>query len=873
MAENEVKLIIKAIDDTKTAFSSINANLTQLQGAASAIKTAFAGLVASLGISSLTSAFRELFEITDNYKTTIAETAALWTTFTKVPAGKTPGEIYQEWTEYAEEVYEKLTEIDAQILGTRQQAMQMVGVFAQHGQVIDVNNQQQLEGFRNIINAVQIITAGQNQEVQIRQEINALMQGTVNQNSRLMQLLEKINPQIRERIKQWEKEGTVIENVGQMLSGFDAAASDLENIFQAQKTTLQSIVNDILRAGFEPLFREVVENAKKLISYFQTHQDQLASILKDGVEKIKAVWDFIVDTVKLMKPILNDVWGILKDWFLPVLKAIGFVLVDIVGVVLPTMVVLLSNIYKLFKAIVLSALALGAAMTGQFGLAKEYFSGAKEAITSMTDVIGVYEKGVNNILNLTDKFSKSGAEVKTGAVKKGKPSLSVIAPADKEKDKKALDDLLRQYQEFLAELEAERQTGFQREIAQIDKWEIDKLNKLEKYREKGIITQKEYEQRKAEIAEIASEKILTIYEKYAQIEVEIENEITKELLTEHEQRIREIEDWEDEKVKKLQELYNEDAITYEEFQRLKSDAHEAALKKRFEYEQEYQRKIKELQIGVQLSEVKTQEKTGAISKEESIKRQIQLQQELLQLYEQQAVAIAESGNIEAWLQMQQTIEGVRDKIVDLQLQLRELTGTFKEGFAEGVREYLNKTQSAFLRAKETAQQVISGMENAFTGFFDVTSDKFMKFGKLAESILNSIYQALLRALIIQPLVGAITGALGISTKHEGGLVMHAGGYIPRFHFGGLAWDEVPAILQKGEYVVSRKGVQALDKINSGNVHSGDVNVAVNVQNNTGFPIDAKVSPIKWNGKQLVKEIILELKRTDPAFNAELARSF
>ena len=68
-------------------------------------------------------------------------------------------------------------------------------------------------------------------------------------------------------------------------------------------------------------------------------------------------------------------------------------------------------------------------------------------------------------------------------------------------------------------------------------------------------------------------------------------------------------------------------------------------------------------------------------------------------------------------------------------------------------------------------------------------------------------------------------------------------------------------------------MQALDAINSGNVHAGGVNVSVNVQNNTGFPIDAKVSPAKWNGKQLVKEIILELKRTDPAFNAELARRF
>src|SRR4030043_368651 len=54
----------------------------------------------------------------------------------------------------------------------------------------------------------------------------------------------------------------------------------------------------------------------------------------------------------------------------------------------------------------------------------------------------------------------------------------------------------------------------------------------------------------------------------------------------------------------------------------------------------------------------------------------------------------------------------------------------------------------------------------------------------------------------------ISGLLGFDggTPGVGGtIIVHEGGYIPRFHFGGLSSDEIPAILQRGEYVVSRRG--------------------------------------------------------------------
>lgn len=53
-----------------------------------------------------------------------------------------------------------------------------------------------------------------------------------------------------------------------------------------------------------------------------------------------------------------------------------------------------------------------------------------------------------------------------------------------------------------------------------------------------------------------------------------------------------------------------------------------------------------------------------------------------------------------------------------------------------------------------------------------------------------------------------TGNIGLG-RHQGGPVFHAGGMVRRFHSGGLRSDEIPAILQRGEFVIRRAAVRAL----------------------------------------------------------------
>ena len=195
-------------------------------------------------------------------------------------------------------------------------------------------------------------------------------------------------------------------------------------------------------------------------------------------------------------------------------------------------------------------------------------------------------------------------------------------------------------------------------------------------------------------------------------------------------------------------------------------------------------------------------------------------------------------------------------------------GWITKGIDDVIKEYGDLGK----RLYDATRGVASSMKSAFSDFFDVTSDNFMKFGKLAISVLTGIQKKMADMLsdeLTKYIMKGISGLLVTDTSytasispaagsnaHQGGLIMHSGGLIPKFHSGGLSSDERQAVLQTGEYVVSRRGVQALDRINSGNT-GNNISVLVNVENKSSQEVDAKAGEVRFDGKQYITNIILE----------------
>jgi hypothetical protein len=142
------------------------------------------------------------------------------------------------------------------------------------------------------------------------------------------------------------------------------------------------------------------------------------------------------------------------------------------------------------------------------------------------------------------------------------------------------------------------------------------------------------------------------------------------------------------------------------------------------------------------------------------------------------------------------------------------------------------------KARDIGGDIGQALVGAFTSAENAVGD-FVKTGKLdfrdmVTSMIADLAKLAARRFILGPIANALTGALG----GAGGLlagVLHAGGIAgspglgrmvpalafagaPRMHSGGwagLAPDEVPAILQRGERVLSRREARDYDPVQRG----------------------------------------------------------
>ena len=146
---------------------------------------------------------------------------------------------------------------------------------------------------------------------------------------------------------------------------------------------------------------------------------------------------------------------------------------------------------------------------------------------------------------------------------------------------------------------------------------------------------------------------------------------------------------------------------------------------------------------------------------------------------------------------------------------------------------------------DIGQSLVSAFQSAENAVGEFVKTGKLNFRDLVTSIIADLAQLAARRFILGPIANALSGVLG----GAGGIfadILHAGGVVgaagpsrmvpamafaaaPRMHSGGMAGlrhDEVPAILQRGERVLSRREAQAYGR--------GDVNVTIMARDAESF---------------------------------------
>ena len=194
--------------------------------------------------------------------------------------------------------------------------------------------------------------------------------------------------------------------------------------------------------------------------------------------------------------------------------------------------------------------------------------------------------------------------------------------------------------------------------------------------------------------------------------------------------------------------------------------------------------------------------------------------------------------------------------------------SYKEGFVPEFKEISSKIKQETTEWEKIMKEAAEQMQQNFSDFFyDVFMGKIHSMKDALGSFLKSLQSAIARIASNKLAEGIMDFATGLFKRHEGG-------YIPRFHIGGLAADEVPAVLQKGEYVIRKSGVELLNRINKRDASvvgaASTVEqyqpVVVNMNINTTDPITFETY-IKQNKGAIQKMIIRDMLNNGQVINA------
>ena len=229
----------------------------------------------------------------EDFNLTVATSAAFITTFSqKTKSGDLAG-AYKDAATYADALAQKLEMVDAQTIASGKDLKTMSETFIQHGVLLDINNKKEVDGFTNIATALALVTAGQNKDIQMRQEINALMTGQARATDRLPLLLKSIDPLLQNHLDTWRKEGTVIENVGRMLAGFSASTGTLDQQWVAVGSTMETIHQRVLRGAFEPIFKELINDAKAINAALMDTDGNMTPLAASMQDIVKGIYESV----------------------------------------------------------------------------------------------------------------------------------------------------------------------------------------------------------------------------------------------------------------------------------------------------------------------------------------------------------------------------------------------------------------------------------------------------------------------------------------------------------------------------------------------------------------------------------------------------
>jgi len=238
-----------------------------------------------------------------------------------------------------------------------------------------------------------------------------------------------------------------------------------------------------------------------------------------------------------------------------------------------------------------------------------------------------------------------------------------------------------------------------------------------------------------------------------------------------------------------------------------------------------------------------------------------------------------------------TLTKMREEFTALNLQVDKFNRTPIESMKDGIRKFGQEADQMANNFQEASYNTAKESQDVFKSiFFDSMKNELKSAGDYWQAFADIVYNAiadLASQLVSLGLTQIITGSFGpMLGSSIGTSIASAGAGTPASAYGS-AYAEAPAQLKfaKGgmitepvfgygansgkSYSFAENGPERV-LTNDESMPSSNLNVAVNVVNQTGQPVNAKQGKMTFDGTKWVIDVIMNKMATDPGFRSVMS---
>ncbi len=148
---------------------------------------------------------------------------------------------------------------------------------------------------------------------QARQEINSILQGTIDQNSTIAKSLNLTNDQVR----QYREQGRLVDEISRRLQPFVAGNALAAQSVSGITSNLQEVFEIITREAGEPLFDDLVAQLQDLFDFVDQNQEQISQDVTAAVDVLRQLILTLVggirNIIEQLQPAIEVVITLLRE--------------------------------------------------------------------------------------------------------------------------------------------------------------------------------------------------------------------------------------------------------------------------------------------------------------------------------------------------------------------------------------------------------------------------------------------------------------------------------------------------------------------------------------------------------------------------------